>query len=257
MERLKRRFGPTLTEVLEHEVSLIRDKSNLQNLDEKIDDLKRDFNKSLIDLKVRAAKLSEQRHELAKKVETWIKDELKDLSLKQAQFVIQINVREFKDFASFGPDGLDEVTFLISPNPGPGLKPLHLVASGGETSRLFLALKNVLTRHRRYGTLVFDEIDTGISGAVVELTGKKLKSLSGRFQVLCITHHAQIASLADTHYHVAKEVKAGQTITRVKILSEEERVEELSRLLGGVNVTSKTRELARELRSTPARRRSK
>lgn len=247
LERLKRKFGPGISEIIVKYHELEAQKRVLENMETDLRDLKSNFNKCFAELKAMAATLSHSRQQVARQIEKWVTDELAELKMPGARFEIRTVLRGTDDFKNYTATGIDDVDFLLSTNPGLGLKSLSQIASGGETSRIFLALKQVLTRYRGYGTLIFDEIDTGISGAVVELTGRKLKSLAGRFQVLCITHHAQIASLADTHFYVAKELRRGKTITRVKILTADERIEEVARLMGGVNVSAKTRELAREL----------
>lgn len=247
LERLKRKFGPGFAEIMAKRQELESQKQVLENIEMDLKELQSNFNKSFAGLKSVAKALSRAREEQATQIQKWLGAELSELKMPEAKFVIRIVSGDLNEFKSYRTSGVDEVEFLLSPNPGLGLKPLAQIASGGETSRIFLALKQVLTRYRRYGTLIFDEVDSGISGAVVELTGKKLKSLASRFQVLCITHHAQIAGLADTHFHVAKEVRQGKTITRVKVLTASERVEEVARLMGGVKISAKTRDLAREL----------
>lgn len=247
LERLKRKFGPEIDDIQNRRQELESQKKSLKNLDVDISELKLNLKKSFAKLKELARHLSEHRIQVAQQIETWVTQELSELKMAGARFVVDVVSSVDDDLSHYSQNGADRVQFLLSPNPGFGLKPLAQIASGGETSRIFLALKQVLTRYRRYGTLIFDEVDTGISGAVVELTGKKLKSLADRLQVLCITHHAQIASLADTHFHVIKEVKQGKTITRVQVLNADERIDEVARLMAGVQVSKKTRELAREM----------
>lgn len=247
LERLKRKFGPGIEDIQNRRQELELQKKSLENIDVNLADLKQNLKKSFARLKELAGSLSKQRTQVARQIETWVTQELSELKMAGARFVVEVVGSVDDDLSHYSKNGADRVRFLLSPNPGFGLKPLSQIASGGETSRIFLALKQVLTRYRRYGTLIFDEVDTGISGAVVELTGKKLKSLADRLQVLCITHHAQIASLADTHFHVIKEVRQGKTITRVQVLDAGERIDEVARLMAGIQVTQKTRELAREM----------
>lgn len=247
LEKLKRKFGPGITDIQNRRVELESQKKSLDNIEINLKEARQKWERAFVGLKEQAQNLGAERIRMARQIETWVETELSELKMKGARFVVDVASGPADDFKTYTANGIDRVRLLLSPNPGLGLKPLAEIASGGETSRIFLALKQVLTRYRQYGTLIFDEVDSGISGAVVELTGKKLKSLAERFQVLCITHHAQIASLADMHFHVSKVVKKGNTITRVKVLSQEERIEEVARLMGGVRVTHKTREVAREL----------
>jgi DNA repair protein RecN (Recombination protein N) len=144
-------------------------------------------------------------------------------------------------------DGIDRAEFFISPNPGEELKPLSKIASGGELSRIMLALRGILARKISAPVMIFDEVDAGIGGAIAEVVGKKLKELSEKNQVLCVTHLAQIARFADHHFSVWKQVEKNRAVTRIKRLSKEERIEELARMLGGIKITDKTRAYAREI----------
>jgi DNA repair protein RecN (Recombination protein N) len=143
--------------------------------------------------------------------------------------------------------GMDEVEFLISPNIGEALKPLSKIASGGELSRIMLAMKTILAEMGAGQTLIFDEVDAGIGGATAEVVGKRLHALSRRHQVLCVTHLPQIACFADTHHFVSKKTKGGRTITRVQRLEGDGIADEIARMLGGVRITSRTRAHAREM----------
>lgn len=248
LEKLKRKFGPELADVLQKREELQGEKNRLENSDDHLLKLKQRLKTEFLGLAEVAGKISQGRHAVANQVKKAVLKELGELKMAGTTFEIAVeSPSTLEDLSVFGPRGFDTVTFLLSPNPGLAMKPLAKIASGGETSRIFLALKQVLTRFRKSGTLIFDEIDTGISGAAVELTGKKLKTLADRFQVFCITHHAQIAGLADRHFLVSKDVLKGKTFTRVKILSSEERVQEVARLMGGVKISSKNLEYAREL----------
>jgi len=147
----------------------------------------------------------------------------------------------------FTPKGIDQVLFLISPNPGEELKSLNKIASGGELSRMFLALKRIITNKEGTSTLVFDEVDSGIGGVTAFVIGKKLKEISCFHQVLCITHLPQIACCGDLHYKVEKISKRGKTTTFVKELEYNERLKEIARMLGGVKITEKAMEHAKEM----------
>jgi DNA repair protein RecN (Recombination protein N) len=143
--------------------------------------------------------------------------------------------------------GMDRVEFLISPNLGEDLKPLAKIASGGELSRIMLAMKRILVKIGGRQVLIFDEVDSGIGGAIAEVVGRKLRELSKHHQVICVTHLPQIACFAENHYSVKKEVRAGRTVTLVDRLEKEAVVEEVARMLGGVKVTEKTRAHAKEM----------
>ena len=143
--------------------------------------------------------------------------------------------------------GMDRVQFLISPNPGEELKPLAKIASGGELSRIMLAMKRIFAEEAWVKTLIFDEVDAGIGGGIAEVVGRKLKEISCQHQVFCITHLPQIASFADSHYKVTKKETGGRTHAEVKQLTEEERVDEIARMLGGIKITGKTLDHAREM----------
>jgi DNA repair protein RecN (Recombination protein N) len=146
-----------------------------------------------------------------------------------------------------GPRGIDEIEFHFSPNPGEPPKPVAKIASGGELSRLMLAIKSLALAPGDNATLLFDEVDAGIGGGVAEIVGKKLKSVAAAHQVICVTHLPQIAALADTHHMVQKQVVKGRTETKVKELKHRERVDEVARMLGGLKITEKTRKHAEEM----------
>lgn len=253
IERLLRKFGPTLPDVLQKNNELQQEKSMLEALDVDIINLKKKLAKQLVVLKEKAIDVFEARKTAAQKVAKAIQKELKSLLMDKAEFQIRVVLQDdLQDFASYTSHGADTVGFWLSANPGLGFQPLAEVASGGEMSRIFLAIKNVLSQSLPLKTFIFDEIDTGISGAAVELTGKKLKALAKTAQVFCVTHHAQIASLADHHYFVFKDVLKGKTLTKVKRLSDDDQVGEVARLMGGVKISQKNLEYAKEMLSEKA-----
>ena len=155
--------------------------------------------------------------------------------------------RDGGDSSSWGPHGLETAEFLLSPNPGEELRPLARIASGGELSRILLALNAASGLDAPGQALVFDEVDAGIGGRVAEVVGRKLKAIAARHQVLCVTHLPQIASLADAHFVARKRADRGRTIAEVRRLSEEERIEEVARMLGGETITDTARRHAREM----------
>lgn len=250
MSQLKKKYGPTWSDVLKKRDELLLEKQSLENSDADSERLTHDFDQEFVALKKTAFDLSKMRHEVRSDVEKRVIKELQALHMPHVAFQIVLDsTKTGDDFSDYTETGLDFLSFLLSPNPGLAPRPLSEIASGGETSRILLALKRVLSRHRNHGTMIFDEIDTGISGGAVELVGQRLKDLAGRFQVFCVTHHAQIASLADRHFFVEKEVAQNKTFTRVKTLAAEDRVREVARLMGGVTITKKNLDFAREMLS--------
>ncbi|MEY8353052.1 DNA repair protein RecN [Lachnospiraceae bacterium 54-53] len=188
-------------------------------------------------------RLSEMRKKTAKELSGKIKEGLADLNFMDVEFSM-----EFSRTGHYTANGFDEAEFVISTNPGEPLKPLGMVASGGELSRIMLAIKTVLADSDDIPTLIFDEIDTGISGRTAQKVSEKLAYIAGSHQVICITHLPQIAAMADCHYEIAKAVDRGRTSTSIRLLGEKEMVEELARLLGGVQITDAVRENAREMK---------
>jgi DNA repair protein RecN (Recombination protein N) len=179
-----------------------------------------------------------------------VEDELGHLGMKKTTFSVQLAQEAGEDTLDgfrVGPRGADHVEFLISPNPGEEPKSLARIASGGELSRIMLALKTILVEGDSIPTLVFDEVDAGIGGAVAEEVGKKLRRVAAKRQVFCITHLPQIASLATSHYGVVKSVKNDRTSTEVRLLDGRERVDEIARMLGGKTITEATIKHAEEM----------
>lgn len=183
------------------------------------------------------------RKKYAKELSDQITNTLLDLNFSNVQFEIR-----FKELDHFTRNGLDEVEFYISTNPGEPLAPIGKVASGGELSRVMLALKSVFAEHDQIPTLIFDEIDTGISGRTAQKVSEKLSLIAGSHQIICITHLPQIAAMADKHYVIKKTVEDDRTITSITPLSDKETTEELARILGGAQITDKVRDNAREMR---------
>lgn len=188
--------------------------------------------------------LSEARRRAAVVLENRIREELLDLNFLHVEF--KIDVRQIDHFTAAG---FDEAEFLISTNPGSiAPRPLGEVASGGELSRIMLAIKTVLADTDDIPTLIFDEIDTGISGRTAQKVSERLSYIARKHQVLCITHLPQIAAMADTHFEIKKMVENGRTVTKIHKLNEDEQIDELARLLGGAEITDAVRENAREMK---------
>ena len=184
-----------------------------------------------------------KRRELAHRLEKEIVQELKELYMEHAQF----EVRFASGSKQLSSSGFDTVEFYLTTNPGEGMKPLVRVASGGELSRILLALKSIFSRKQGITSIVFDEVDTGVSGRVAQAIAEKIAKIAANSQVLCITHLPQVAAVADNQYFIEKAIQEGRTETHVRKLSKEERVAEIARMLSGAEITDLTIEHAREL----------
>ena len=249
VEKLKRKYGSTIPDILSFLDKAKKEQIELESNHEKLQDLTAQIHSRFTEYKKEAAELSKLRHAHARILEEKIKIEISVLGMKKAEFRIDFrslpdndeNLDKIKD------KGNEEIDFLISPNPGEELRPLRKVASGGELSRIMLALKSIGKERDRNKTLIFDEIDAGIGGKTAEFVAQKLKSLAKYNQVICITHLPQIASFATHHYKIEKNISQNRTFTTTKKLNYDERVEELSRLLVGSHITKTTLQNAREM----------
>ncbi|MDY0234522.1 MAG: DNA repair protein RecN [Gudongella sp.] len=239
---LKKKYGNSVYSILQFKEKIENEYNDLLNselrlleLTNKIDDLTSKLSK-------KADLLTNKRKEKALELEKRIKEELQSLNMGDIEFKVYFNSK-----SSLNSRGNDNVEFLISTNLGEALKPLSEIISGGEMSRIMLAFKGILADKDKIFTLIFDEIDTGISGRTAQVVGEKIKRISNGRQVISISHLPQIAALAETHFVIQKSSKNEQTITQVLKLSDEERVDELARLLGGVDVTETTKKHAKEM----------
>ncbi|OGD17906.1 MAG: DNA repair protein RecN [Candidatus Aminicenantes bacterium RBG_16_63_16] len=249
IEKLKRKYGETTEAVLAHLVKVKEEHQDLLQSQEKLADIEGRIARGLEDYRARAGRLSRLRSEDARKLASRVEKEISTLAMKKARFQVRLETQppDALDPASVRDSGLDGVEFLISPNPGEELRPLRKIASGGELSRIMLALKTVGKEKAGLKTLIFDEIDSGIGGKTAECIAEKLRDLSGAHQVICITHLPQIASFASDHYRIDKSVERDRTYTTVEPLDFEARVEEISRLLSGSRITPTAVENAREM----------
>jgi DNA repair protein RecN (Recombination protein N) len=245
--RLKRKHGGSLELISQRRGEIAKDLQEINSADEEIKKVSNAISLQKLLLQEKAFSLSQKRHEAAVVLKKAIEDEIRSLRMDKANFEVIFNRQEAKNTAAFGPKGIDDVEFYLSPNPGEDLKPLNRIASGGELSRIILAMKNALAKIISIGTMVFDEVDSGIGGATAEVVGKKLRDVSMHHQVLCITHLPQIACFAKRHYRVLKYVSGKRTKASVDSLSDEQRVDEITRMIGGVELTQKAREHAREM----------
>jgi DNA repair protein RecN (Recombination protein N) len=240
LDRLKRKYGPTLQEVIKLSEEVTRRLSEVENKDEIVRQLRASLTAASGQYLQKARALSKKRYEAAKKLEKLVEAEINELAMK-SQFRIEITGSDEED--NWTPAGCDHVEYMISTNSGEPMHPLEKIASGGELSRVMLALKaSVESGSRKKAstgqrTLIFDEIDTGIGGRAAEAVGKKLKSLSRSNQVLCVTHLPQIATFADHHYLIEKKRAGDRTHTKVRLIDGGERTEEIARMLSGAKVT--------------------
>ncbi|TJY44437.1 DNA repair protein RecN [Cohnella pontilimi] len=239
---LKRKYGETVEEILSYQEKICSEAERFENRDERLRELEAQEQSLLQELTAKAAKLSAIRREAGQVLSRAIVQELEDLQMNRSVFEVKL------DQGPLTASGSDNAEFLLSTNPGEPPKPLAKIASGGEMSRVMLALKAIFARIDQVPVLVFDEVDTGVSGRAAQAVADKLSKLSRHCQVFAITHLPQVACMADHQYEISKAVSGeGRTVTSVRELSGEERVEELARLLGGVEVTEKTRHHAQEM----------
>ncbi len=246
--RLKRKYGRSLEEVLEKRVQIEEELKAISSVDDEIERMSKDLEALSPRLLEKAHGLSEKRRETAAVLKKAIEGEIHSLRMENAAFEVTFKAPDdHQGAAPFNPRGIDEVEFFLATNVGESLKPLNRIASGGELSRIMLAVKNILAKTGSVGTIIFDEVDSGIGGATAEDVGKKLKGVAKNHQILCITHLPQIACFGDTHYRVVKAISGERTIASVDVLSDKDRLDEITRMLGGTELTKKTREHAREM----------
>jgi DNA repair protein RecN (Recombination protein N) len=253
IQNLKRKYGEDIPTVLKFAQMARKQLDSITHVSEKIAELEAEEGRLLNQIREIGETLSKRRHTAAQKLEKRLEDELAQLSLVEARFKVDFSQR-LSEYGvilqdgrrvAFDANGLEQVEFLVAPNPGEGMKPLVKIASGGETSRLMLAIKNILAQADRIPTLIFDEIDQGIGGRVGMVVGRKLWELARRHQVLCITHLPQLAAFGEQHWRVLKEIRNERTETLVESLTGEQRLIELAQMMG--ELSDGTRQSAQEL----------
>ncbi len=246
LARLKRKYAPSVEEML----SILEESKNeldgLLHHEARLRELEAELEKLFESCLEFGNILSKKRKDAGARLSRKVKDALSEMGMAGTRFEVKFMDRGDGKRVP-GPSGLDNIEFWLSPNPGEELKPLAKIASGGELSRIMLALKGILVRRGEVGTLVFDEVDSGIGGAVAEEVGRKMNSLAQSHQVLCVTHLPQIAKFSDAHFRVTKKEKKKRAVTRVELLSDSRRVEELARMLAGAEITEKSLAHAREM----------
>lgn len=239
--RLSKKYGDTEGEMLEYLEKARAELDNIAFSEERVKELQKQEKEALAETETAACKLTESRKTAGEKLSNAICSELEFLDMPNVRFVVKCNDIGLTE------NGKDEIEFLISANAGEEPKPLAKIASGGELSRIMLAIKNVLAETDGVDTMIFDEIDTGVSGRAAQKIAMKLRSASKGRQVICVTHLAQIAAQGDVHLYISKSVSDGKTYTNIKSLIEEERVAEIARIMGGMEITKLQLESAREM----------
>jgi len=256
LHKLKRKYGGSLEAIFAYLESIDQELSKIANLSEKIAETEAKLDTLHAKLARSAENLSKTRKQAADILAKKVENELSTLEMSQTKFKISlqsipaeksINSYLTCDNKAISETGIDRATFMIAPNVGEALKPLSSIVSGGELSRVVLALKAILAKTESVETIVFDEVDAGIGGSVAEVVGEKLSSLARYHQVICITHLPQIAKFGDYHFRISKHVSRGRTITGITLLDDKERVKEIARMLGGVEITRATLDHAHEM----------
>lgn len=246
--KLKRKYGETIENILRRKEEIAEELEGMAYLGEEIARISGEIDQREKLLLDKAEKLSEKRRDVSNVLKKAIEDEIHSMRMTDTLFDVRFaNYPGKGDISCLSSKGVDDVEFYLSTNVGEKLMPLNRIASGGELSRIILAMKKVLAGSGSIGTVVFDEVDSGIGGAAAEVVGKKLKEVSKHHQVICITHLPQIACFGDTHFLVSKEVYKNRTNAGVNLLSEAQRIDEVTRMLGGVEITEKTRQHASEM----------
>lgn len=243
INKLKKKYGGSLEQVLNFKQELIKQKMAIEKNSEMIEELKKELFKIEEKLYLLADDISKIRKDAAKKFEQKVLELLEQLEMKNVKFKVAFSQRQLYE------EGIDEIEFLISTNVGQELKSLSNIASGGELSRIMLAIKSVMAEKDDILLMIFDEIDSGLSGIAASKLARLLKDLSKKHQVICITHLPQVAAAADVHFYVYKEVKDQSTISRVKVLDENESMKEIARMFSGENITESSILHAKQLKA--------
>ena len=242
IDNLKKKYGSSIDEIITYRDDIVSKLEKIDNFDDEKHRLEKQLIASKNELLAACSILTALRKEIAAELETKILAELSDLNFKDARMEITV-----EPLSTPTEEGMDKIEILISANRGEPLKPLYKIASGGEMSRIMLAFKNIISSSDMIPTLIFDEIDNGISGITASIVAKKLGEISCQHQIICITHLPQIAAAGDRNYRIYKETDGEKTFTRVEKLSDEEKVSEVARLLGGTTITDTTLKSAKEL----------
>lgn len=251
INQLKRRYGQTISDILAYLEQAKNEYQQLNDLDSYVSDLDASLAKTRKEVMQQGKYLSDLRRAMAKQLEKAVQEELKDLYMDKTTFSVHFaKPAEKLTSEDITEKGLDSVSFYIATNPGEPLKPLTKVASGGEMSRMLLALKTIFSKQQGVTSIIFDEVDTGVSGRVAQAIADKIYSIAGDSQVLCITHLPQVAAKADNHIYIEKHTEGNRTKTQAKSLNEKQKLEEIARMMAGEEVSESARQAAKSLRQT-------
>lgn len=242
IHQLKRKYGDTIEDILHYHSRIEKELREMENSEQNSEKQERQLSEVLEKVKELAIKLSKQRKKSAKKLEKMIHEQLSALYMDKAVFEVK-----FLNNSKLYSKGIDKVEFYIQTNPGEEMGPLAKIASGGELSRIMLALKTIFSQKMGVTSIIFDEVDTGVSGRVAQAIAEKISQISNNSQVLCITHLPQVAAIADNHYYISKSVNDGRTETSLKELDEKQKIREIARMLSGSEITELTLKHAEEL----------
>ncbi len=256
INKIKRKYGGSVERVLDFQHEIEKQLDTIENIDHAIEKVRLELKEAHVRMGRLAGQLSAERRKAAEELSGQVEKELAALKMAETRFAVDLQLvpagRDQTGYLALNgnclmENGLERAAFMIAPNVGEAIKPLAAIASGGELSRVVLALKAILAQNDSLETIVFDEVDAGIGGGVADVVGKKLSALSRHHQVLCITHLPQIATYGDHHFRIVKNIAKGRTRTTILSLSEKERIEEIARMLGGEKITRTTREHAKEM----------
>ncbi|KAA0549476.1 DNA repair protein RecN [Bacillus sp. BGMRC 2118] len=255
--QLRRKYGTTVEEILQYSAKIEEEIDEITNRDSHVHKVRQKLESVLEDLLVEGQGISKLRKKWAAHLEEAILRELKELYMDKSAFKIMVEEKEGNandpivngKHTKLHKTGIDSVEFYISPNPGEPLKPLGKIASGGELSRIMLALKSIFSKHQGVTSIIFDEVDTGVSGRVAQAIAEKIYNVSIDSQVLCISHLPQVAAMADSHLYIQKETQNDRTKTSVRTLTDEEQIKEVARMISGVEITELTKQHSKELLS--------
>ena len=242
IHQLKRKYGDTIEDILHYHIRIVKELREMENAEQNSEKQERQLSEALEKVKELAIKLSKQRKKSAKKLEKMIHEQLSALYMDKAVFEVKF-LNNYKLYSK----GIDKVEFYIQTNPGEEMGPLAKIASGGELSRIMLALKTIFSQKMGVTSIIFDEVDTGVSGRVAQAIAEKISQISNNSQVLCITHLPQVAAIADNHYYISKSVNDGRTETSLEELDEKQKIREIARMLSGSEITELTLKHAEEL----------
>lgn len=242
IHQLKRKYGDTIEDILHYHSRIVKELREMENAEQNSEKQERQLSEALEKVKELAIKLSKQRKKSTKKLEKMIHKQLSALYMDKAVFEVK-----FLNNSKLYSKGIDKVEFYIQTNPGEEMGPLAKIASGGELSRIMLALKTIFSQKMGVTSIIFDEVDTGVSGRVAQAIAEKISQISNNSQVLCITHLPQVAAIADNHYYISKSVNDGRTETSLEELDEKQKIREIARMLSGSEITELTLKHAEEL----------